>query len=259
MGDTFGDGEWHERPIHEVCVDDFYLGKYEVVNKEFAAFLNAHGSNQTKEGYKIIDLQGEWKGEKCRIYLKGDRFLVEKDYESYPVLYATWYGAKEYAGFYGKRLPTEAEWEYAAREKGGNFKYAWGNGEPSKAGGANIADNSVLRKVENWKVRNWKPWPGYDDDFPFTAPVGSFKPNRLGLYDMTGNVWEWCEDYFHARFYEKSPVKNPLPAHGETRVVRGGSWLGSPFTLRLTMRGRHYPDNSHCSWGFRVAGETRME
>ncbi|MFQ5561015.1 MAG: formylglycine-generating enzyme family protein [Nitrospinota bacterium] len=254
MGDTFGDGDWPERPVHRACVDDFYLGKYEVTNQEFADFLNAYGGETTKEGEKIIHLGGAFKGERCRVIKIDGKYSVEKGYEKHPVIYVTWYGISAYARYYGLRLPTETEWEFAARERGKKIKYVWGNGHPGDKKMANIPDESVLKKIPDWNVLNWEPWEGYDDGYPLLSPVGSFEPNSLGLYDLTGNVWEWCVDLYDNKFYRKKVGKNPKSVDGETYVMRGGSWLSQLFELRLSARARHYPDAYHATWGFRVAG-----
>ena len=145
----------------------------------------------------------------------------------------------------GYRLPTEAEWEYAARSGGKKYKYAWGNGNPN----GNIADQTAKSRFSGWTI-----WENYTDGYTFTAPVGRFPQGDLGLSDMTGNVWEWCWDWYGSDYYTNSPANNPKgPTSGADRVLRGGSWCNGPARLRASRRDSNAPDGRVNDIGFRLA------
>lgn len=234
MGDVFGDGYDIERPVHEVCVDDFYIGKHEVTVGEFRDFV-------IKTGYKT-DAE---KGGGCHYFTGGAWLQGEKNYwdrpdfhqtESNPVVCVSWNDANEYLKWKSRatgqryRLATEAEWEYAARSGGGKDKWAGTVDESALGGYAWYGDNS-----------------GYE-----THPVGQKKPNRLGLYDMTGNVWEWVGDWYDEDYYKVSPRNNPPGPSSDTfRVQRGGSWGSNYWIARLFHRGRSEPDFRNSNLGFR--------
>ncbi|SFF22797.1 SUMF1/EgtB/PvdO family nonheme iron enzyme [Thermoflexibacter ruber] len=205
----------NEKPVHSVTVDNFYMGKYEVSQKEWVAVM---GSNPS--------------------YFKGDNLPVEQ---------VSWEDVQEYIkklnAKTGKkyRLPTEAEWEYAARE--GGKKVLFGNG-------SNTADPSQM---------NFDASASYKKSYSVagtyrgkTVPVDSFSPNSLGLYNMSGNVWEWCSDWYGA--YSASPQTNPTGANtGSYRVGRGGSWRHNPRSLRVAVRVNNYPTYRRSSIGFRLS------
>jgi len=253
MGDTFGDGDKVEKPVHEVCVDDFYLGKYEVTVGEFRKFVDATGySTEAEKG----DGCNKWTGKKWEkdrsASWRSPGFPIN---DKHPVVCVSWNDAVAYArwmeGRGGKayRLPTEAEWEYAARDGGKKIKYSWGNGKPS----GNIADESAKRKFPQFNI-----WAGYDDGYVYTAPVGSFRPNGLGLYDMTGNVWECCADWYDENYYEKSPKDNPRgPGNGQYRVFRGGSWGGFPREVGAAHRVWDVPAARYYCGGVRLGLSAR--
>jgi len=220
MGDTFGDGYRDEKPVHEVCVSDFYIGKYEVTVGGFRKFVNDTGFRTEAERddgcfvYKV----DKWERDRNKNWR--DPGFSQDDRN--PVVCLSWNDAKALAdwlkGKTGKdyRLPTEAEWEYAARSRGKNYKHSWGSGGPA----GNVADMSFKRQFPNWSI--W--WEGYDDGYVFTAPVGAFPSNEIGLYDMTGNVWEWVSDWYDEDYYKNSPKNNPQgPGSGNIKVLRGGS------------------------------------
>ncbi len=246
MGDVFEEGEEDESPIHTVEIDSFYLSKYEVTNAQYVQFLNKYGSNKVKDGEfkNQIMIQEHKRGiEKVDTIWK-----VENGFENLPVTHVTWYGAYEFCRFYGGMLPSEAQWEYAARE--GGRKVRFGNG----------------KDILDPKEANFEASDKYKQSYSIRGEyskqrtsVGSFAPNSLGLYDMTGNVYEWCADGYNSVFYQKNIVKrNPLnhfdsKIHTEV-VLRGGSWNESPYYNRVTNRGS-YPPNKNYSYydGFRFA------
>ncbi len=225
MGNQFGDGEKDEKPVHEVCLDDYYIGKFEVT-------------------------QGDWKT------VMGNNPSKYKSRDNYPVEYVRWNEVQEFirklnADSDGRyRLPTEAEWEYAARNRGEKYRFSWGNDDPVGKKGGNVADESFYEVFDRWTS-----WITFDRD---TAPVGSFEPNELGLYDMTGNVSEWCSDWYDNNYYRNSPRGNPNgPANGQYRVFRGGSWDDRVWDIRTQNRERGKPDWRNGTLGFRLVLSAR--
>ncbi|MDX2281335.1 MAG: SUMF1/EgtB/PvdO family nonheme iron enzyme [Saprospiraceae bacterium] len=227
-----------EKPAKEVKINAFEIGKTTVTNAQYCQFLNAKG-NQEEKGVSWIDLDGPYGSEPCRIepVAKG-RFEVEPGYEQHPVVYVSWYGAKAYCNWLSSidgdktfRLPTEAEWEYAARggRRSQHYKYA-GSNTLDKVGLYDANSGNRLHKV------------------------AELDANELGIYDMSGNVWEWCNDWFADDYYEKGPTDNPQgPVDGSYRVHRGGSWGGPPLYCRVSLRNRWLPDGRLYDLGFRVA------
>ncbi|MDZ7266181.1 MAG: formylglycine-generating enzyme family protein [candidate division KSB1 bacterium] len=214
------DGDSDEKPVHEVHVDAFYLDQYEVTVAQYQSYLRATGRPNP----------GNW-----------DEQLQNLNH---PVVYVSWEDATNYAKWVGKRLPTEAEWEYAAR--GGNtgmagnpkYQYPWGN-----VASRDHANYSGVAGKDKWER---------------TSPIGSFPPNGFGLYDMAANVWEWCSDWYAEDYYSKSPKQNPKgPATGTLRVLRGGSWNDLPQLVRCANRFRNLPTNRYVDSGFRCARDAR--
>ncbi|MBK6932615.1 MAG: SUMF1/EgtB/PvdO family nonheme iron enzyme [Saprospirales bacterium] len=256
-GGTFmmgsNDGESDEKPPHEVTIGEFWMGKYEVTNAQFAAFLN-NDSGAGKNLDEWIDLDGTYDGEKCRIMrTAGGAFTVEKGYENYPVIYVSWYGARAYCAWVSAltkqnyRLPTEAEWEYAAGNGGKHTKYSWGDDPPSGKQGGNVADETAKKRYSDWTI-----FDGYTDGHVYTAPVGQFDANAFGLHDMSGNVWEWCSDWYGA--YSSGSQTDPTgPSSGSVRVIRGGSWSDVPQGCRVADRDYDAPGYRVNVTGFRLA------
>ncbi|MBD3184970.1 SUMF1/EgtB/PvdO family nonheme iron enzyme [Candidatus Poribacteria bacterium] len=230
MGDHHGDGGSDERPVHTVYVDGFYMDKYEVTNAQYARFLNDYGKNTDDSGKTLLYIDD------CRINKSGGIYVPDSGYEDHPVVEVTWYGAMAYARFYNKRLPTEAEWEYAARGGLEGKKYPWGN--------------EISHQDANYDGTGGRDvWNG-------TAPVGSFPPNGYGLYDMAGNVWEWCADWYDSGYYRISPERNPTgPNSGSYRVLRGGGWDSSPSSLRVAFRNSYNPASTSRRSGFRCVSQ----
>ncbi len=162
--------------------------------------------------------------------------------------FCAWLSAKEKATY---RLPTEAEWEYACRA-GTTTRYHNGDDPEKLVEVANLYDETTRRVFPEWSDYATKA----SDGFVFTAPVGSFRPNAFGLYDMHGNVWEWCADWHDDEYYAHSPVDDPQgPAEGYIRVRRGGSWHTWPFYMRSSYRNYNDPDTRYLLLGFRVLRE----
>ncbi len=218
------DGGDDEKPIHKVYVKDFYIDKYEVTNEQFCKFLNEKG-NQSEGGATWLDI----KGTDCKIVKQRNKYVPVSGYANHPVIEVTWYGANAYANWAGKRLPTEAEWEYAAR--GGN-----------KSKGYTYSGSNDVGSVA-WYSNN---------SGGKTHPVGAKQSNELGLYDMSGNVWEWCADWYGSDYYGKSPYENPTgPSSGADRVLRSGSWLNDANYTRCANRFVNYPHYRNYDIGFR--------
>lgn len=247
-----------ERPAHPVAVPDFWIGKYEVTNREFVVFLNENaakiafdtkGDAMSLDGQKIGELFCGDKSDGCtgfvemieydNAHLPGGEFSVLPGYENYPAVLVTWHGAKAYTAWLSKktglayRLPTEAEWEYAARggAQSQGYKYAGGN------------DASVVA----WTYEN------RGDKRQFR--VGQNEDNELLLYDMSGNVWEWCEDHWHDS-YAGTPRDGSAYTSSKDntgRLLRGGSLESGRGAARVANRDKDYPYNCDNDVGFRLA------
>jgi formylglycine-generating enzyme required for sulfatase activity len=250
MGDVFRDVPSSEKPVHEVCVDDFYMGAHEVTVEEFRRFVDETGYRTEAE-----------RQDGCHGWVGDGTEIKKKDYswrntgypqtERDPVVCITWNDTYEYVKWLNEkvggnyRLPTEAEWEYAARSGGQEHQYSWGDGEPS----GNIADESAKKELTGLKI-----WEGYSDGYSYTAPAGSFGPNDLGIYDMSGNVYEWVSDWQGDDYYRRSPKHNPRgPDKGKYKLMRGGAWDLEPETARTTSRYWNVPGARAVCMGFRLA------
>ena len=215
-------GEQDEQPVHKVKISAFYMSKYEITNREFAEFLNAKG-NRFEQNVLWINTDGNWRDLRCRIYEKNGKFFVEKGYEDYPVNFVSWYGANAYCKWKGGRLPTEAEWEYVAKK---------------------FAGDSDSLSVTAWHSGNAKAK---------IHRVGAGKANRIGIYDLQGNLWEWCADWYDYNFYTKSPKKNPVNTKvNDYKVIRGGSWANEKEMLNPSNRNAIKPNINKINIGFRI-------
>lgn len=248
MGDDFATPA-DQRPAHDVSLPPLWFDRHEVTNRQFAAFVRAAGyltTAETQDWASVFDRQKKsWvkrPGANWRHPSGPDSRIDGRD--NFPVVQVSWYDAQAYAQWAGKRLPSEAEWEYAARAGIRGAAYPWGPQET-------IAGR--------YQGNYWQGWfPDKDlalDGFDGLAPVASFSPNRFGLYDMAGNAWEWCRDYYAADYYRSSPdAAPPGPEQGTDRVVRGGSWLSADSdgaAFRVAARGKRPPGSCSQDVGFR--------
>jgi formylglycine-generating enzyme required for sulfatase activity len=230
MGDHHDVEDTDEKPVHTVYLDAYYMDIYEVTNDQYARFLNDYGKNTDDAGNELLDIGDE----DCLIEKDGSTYRPKAGYEDHPVIEVSWYGAAAYAEFYGKRLPTEAEWEKAARGRLMGKRYPWGE--------------DITHDDANYSGT------GGEDKWNGTSPVGSFPPNGYGLYDVAGNVWEWCADWYDSGYYAALPRENPTgPISGSYRVLRGGSWDSSADPLRCANRSGFAPTNTNNNVGFRCA------
>ena len=226
MGSDDRFGEHGEGPAHEVFLSAFYIDRYEVTNAHYCIFLNERG-NQVEGGVNWLNLTNS------KIELRDGKFVALREYDNHPVVWVTWYGARAYAEWRQCRLPTEAEWEKAVRGGFEGRTYYWGEDiDPAMA--------------------------NYGQDTESTTPVGSYPPNGFNLYDMTGNVWEWCNDWYERNYYEKGPEQNPKgPEKSYARIVRGGGWSGPVHVyakyLRCSFRYFLRSESSNIYLGFRCA------
>ena len=255
MGDTFGDGYNDEKPVHEVCVDDFYMGKYDVTVGDFRKFVNDTGyRTEAETGDGCYGWMGGKFEKQSGFSWKNPGFSQD---ERHPVACVSWNDAKAYADWMQRksseaaRLPTEAEWEYAARG-GTTGRNYWGSRVEDACGYANVADRAAKRQFSSWTVHEC------DDGYVYTSPVGSFKSNAFGLYDMMGNVWQWTGDWYGENYYGESPKNNPTgPNSGEGRVLRGGSWSSTSADVRAAFRNGETPASRGSSSGFRLVLSAR--
>ncbi len=257
MGNSFHpEGDWDEVPVHTVTLSSFWMSKYEITNGQYCGFLNSAYPAQIKEDGGIIYAssdsgnsypycflsQIDFSGGVFTVRSKGGRSMIND-----PVVQVSWYGAKAFCDYYGYRLPTEAQWEYAARGGYSGRRFPWGNTITHSQ--ANY-DSSSSQSYDISPTRGYHPtWN--DGIYPYTSPVGSFAANGYGLHDMTGNVWEWCSDWIGS--YLSIPQTNPTgPTTGSDRVRRGGDWRHVSYWARVANRGRRSPDFTVNILGFRV-------
>ncbi len=266
MGDSFGDGTRPdgERPVHEIHLNGYQMDATSVTNADFACFVEATGYATEAEtfGYSAVfhltlkarpsDVMGPaagtpwWLGVKGADWRHPDGPLSRIDgMEDHPVVQVSWRDAAAYCEWAGRRLPTEAEWEYASRGGLDGARYPWGD---------------ELLDGDAWRVNIWQgEFPtrnSTEDGFLSTAPVPTFGLNGYGLWQTVGNVWEWCADWFHPAYYSMSPEHDPRgPEEGTARTLRGGSYLCHDSycnRYRNSARSSNTPDSSMGNAGFRT-------
>jgi formylglycine-generating enzyme required for sulfatase activity len=231
-------GKTDEQPPHEVFLDAYYIDRFEVTNRLYAAFLNHRGRHWDDDGRSFVDLRDS--DVQIRIEPGLGYAVSSADAANRPVVEVSWLGAEAYCRWAGMRLPSEAMWEKAARGTDGRT-YPWGEG--------------ISRDRANYGREGC--CGGDDaDGYHFSAPVGSYAGgiSPYGVHDMAGNVWEFVSDWYDEDFYACSPMRNPEgPDSGLVRVLRGGSFGSDPRRLRTTDRSGLPPTPSYLLIGFRCA------
>jgi formylglycine-generating enzyme required for sulfatase activity len=224
MGSTQGNPD--SAPLHTVMLDGFWLDGNEVTNAMYANFLNIVG-NKIEGGSEWLDARPQ----AAQIFAEGSGWQVQPGRENHPITGVSWYGAKAYCEWSGRRLPTEAEWEYAARGTD-ERQYPWGN------------DNLTCTQAHYFGCGEGTIAAG-------GLPSGV---SPFGIFDMAGNVAEWVTDRYASDYYQSSPLQNPTgPANGYYRVIRGGSWLNTYLAIRTTHRAWAGADEHAAAVGFRCA------
>jgi formylglycine-generating enzyme required for sulfatase activity len=299
MGDHFNEGYARELPVHTVYLDSFFMSKFEITNRQYCDYLNSAkdgGDIKVVNGIVYASSDGSNSYPYCDTYsyssdsqigYSGGVFNVrtkgERDMSDDPMVRVSWYGATAYCNWrsqqegyqalydlsdpnwpcdfskHGYRLPTEAEWEYAAR--GGNhnpyYRFPWG--DTINHDYANYRANGDAYTYDTSPYTSSTYHPDYNDGIiPYTAPVGSFSANGYGLYDMSGNVWAWCNDRFSGTYYQEcfdiGIVDNPTgPVSGASRVLRCGGWSSIADICRVASR-YSFPPPHLRGWsnGYRV-------
>lgn len=240
-GSTEGDSaaEQREKPQRLITLDAFYIDQYEVTNAQFARFLN-----QAEEPIPETVWLGA-QSEAIHVHRVEDKWLPDEGYERHPVVEVTWHGADAYCRWAGKRLPTEAEWEKAARGLDKRV-YPWGN----EFDGTKLNFCDVNCEIEAQRATNW------DDRYARTAPGGSYLKGAspYGALDMAGNVWEWVADRYRDDYYALSPAIDPQgPTIELERVYRGGAWDSKARYARAAQRNPARPLYHGPTLGFRCA------
>ncbi len=269
MGDGYGDGNAGdgEVPIHQVRLQPFSIDATSVTNRDYARFVEDTGYRTEAEIYGFsavfhLALQADpadfmgpaagtpwWAGVRGADWRHPGGGRSDLDgLDDHPVVHVSWNDAVAYCSWAGRRLPTEAEWEYASRGGLEGARYPWGDELHGDDG--------------EWRCNIWQGvFPernDLDDGFLTTAPVRTFEPNGYGLWQTVGNVWEWCGDWFGPRYYKFSPDKDPHgPSMGAARVMRGGSYLCHDSycnRYRNAARSSNTPESSMGNTGFRTVG-----
>ena len=220
MGSDDEEAKEDEKPPHKVYLSAYYIDRYEVTNIQYQKFI-------IETGHPAPKVETEW-AEPSN--WNGTSYPDGKG--NYPVILVNWHDAQAYAHWAGKRLPTEAEWEKASRGGLASRKYPFG-------------DKLNFNQASYFKgyIRGKK-----------IMPVGSFEANSFGLYDLAGNAWEWCQDWYSDNYYKSSTHRNPPgPPEGLYRVFRGGSWVNDKIFLRCSQRGKNVPDYKSFAVSFRCA------
>jgi len=306
MGDSIGDSINEdfprERPVHTVNLDSFAMGKYEITNGQYCAFLNSaypsqlkvvdgvvYASSDTPNSFPYCSTSSAptypYFDNHSQIAFSNNTFSVRwkglrggRDMSKDPMVCVYWYGAVAYCNWRseqedkepsynlstwncdfskkGYRLATEAEWEYAARGGLSGKRFPWGDTITQSM--ANY--NSFWDSGKPYFPYDLNPTPGYHpiwnegiSQMPYTSPVGSFSANGYGLYDMSGNVFEWCNDWYSDTYYSSSPQLNPTgPPTSDVRVLRGGCWASGANCCRVSIRVYDLPYSWGDYYGFRV-------
>jgi formylglycine-generating enzyme required for sulfatase activity len=309
MGDNFNEGNVNERPVHTVTLDSFYMGKYEITNQQYCDFLNWADDNgwitvtsnivyKADTSYPYCDTHASstysqiaYSGGVFSVLAKAGRSMAND-----PMVRISWYGAVAYCNWRsqqegkescynlstweydfskkGYHLPTEAEWEYAARGGLGSKRFPWGDTITQtqanfKSSSAYPYDISIVKNIFHplWndgtnsytapvgffdgtvKYKIDYNWPSSDTSYQTTSGA-----NGYGLYDMAGNVYEWCNDWYSDTYYESSPELNPLgPTTGTYRTIRSSSWIHNAFYCRVAQRQPTHPEGRNDTGGFRIA------
>ena len=238
------DGQDNERPVHTVYLDAYWIDQTEVSNAQFSIFVEEVGYQTEAEenGKSWTYLDGEWQDVEGANWLHPqgpNSDIVELS--NHPVTHMSWNDAQEYCKWAESRLPTEAEWEKAARGGLEGKTYPWGD----EFDGSNLNFCNVNCPF-HWRDSN------YYDGYVYTSPVASFSQNDYGLYDMIGNLWEWTLDWYDENYYEISPTSNPMGADtGDYKVLRGGAWSDTDYNLHVANRYEDAPLVTDSYYGFR--------
>ncbi|MBF0276485.1 MAG: SUMF1/EgtB/PvdO family nonheme iron enzyme [SAR324 cluster bacterium] len=219
-----------ETPIHDVSLPAYYMDSHEVSNQEFHAFVNKNPE------WNIIYARGK-QGKADRNYLRHWDSIIPQasSGESFPVVYVSWFAADAYCRAHGKRLPTEAEWERSVH--------------------VSASANSKI-SVKSMKSKSWF----YFNSLQTTHPVQSKTPNTRGIFHLQGNVWEWVQDWYHAKYYSIAPYQNPSgPRSGIGKVIRGGGWNDGIERLQATSRDYAKPHYAVQDIGFRCARSSKPQ